>query len=84
MDRIKKRYPLNEHDKKIIKRYEKKAPGELAHIDLSKVTKDIRSTFRIKELYVAAICDDCTRITYAEVIKDKKASTLTYFMGRSL
>jgi transposase InsO family protein len=84
MDRIKRRYPLNEREKKVIKRYEKKTPGELAHIDLSKVTKDIRSTFKIKQLYVAAICDDCTRITYAEVIKDKKASTLTYFMARSL
>ena len=37
MDRIKARYPLNEAAKKVIKRYEKQAPGELAHIDLSKV-----------------------------------------------
>ena len=43
MDRIKKRYPLNESQKKIIKRYEKQAPGELAHIDLTKVDKDIRT-----------------------------------------
>lgn len=84
MDRIKKRYPLNENDKKIIKRYEKKTPGELAHIDLSKIPKDLRCSFKTKEMYVAALCDDCTRITYAEVIKDKKASTLTYFMVRSL
>jgi hypothetical protein len=34
----------------------------------------------MKELYTAALCDDCTRITY----KDKRASTLTYFMARSL
>jgi hypothetical protein len=84
MDRIKKRYPLNESDKKIIKRYEKKTPGELAHIDLSKIPKDLRCSFKTKEMYVAALCDDCTRITYAEVIKNKKASTLTYFMARSL
>ena len=84
MDRIKKRYPLNEKDKKIIKRYEKKTPGELAHIDLTKIPKDLRCSFKTKELYAAALCDDCTRITYAEVIKDKKASTLTYFMARSL
>lgn len=38
----------------------------------------------MKNLYVAALCDDCTRITYAEIIEDKKASTLTYFMARSL
>lgn len=37
MDRIKARYPLNESAKRVIKRYEKKAPGELAHIDLTKL-----------------------------------------------
>lgn len=84
MDRIKRRYPLNEKAKKIIKRYEKQAPGELAHIDVTKIPKDIRCPMRIRELYVAAVCDDCTRLTYAEIIKDKKASTLTYFMARSL
>ena len=84
MDRIKARYPLNETAKKIIKRYEKQAPGELAHIDLTKIPKDIRCTFKKKQLYVAAINDDCTRLTYAEIVKDKKASTMTYFMARSL
>ncbi|MCK4431405.1 MAG: DDE-type integrase/transposase/recombinase, partial [Candidatus Aminicenantes bacterium] len=58
--------------------------GELAHIDVTKIPKDIRCPMRIRELYVAAVCDDCTRLTYAEIIKDKKASTLTYFMARSL
>lgn len=84
MDRIKTRYPLNESAKKIIKRYEKQAPGELAHIDLSEVPKDLKMSLKIKDLYIAALCDDCTRITYAEIIKDKKASTVTYFMARSL
>ncbi|MFH1698240.1 MAG: integrase core domain-containing protein [Candidatus Omnitrophota bacterium] len=84
MDRIKARYPLNESQKKIIKRYEKQAPGELAHVDMTKVPKDIRCYFKVKELYAAALCDDCTRLVYAEVLKDKKASTLTYFMARSL
>jgi len=84
MDRIKARYPLNESQKKIIKRYKKQTPGELAHIDISKLPKDIRCSFKIKELYIAAVCDDCTRLTYAEIIKDKNASTLTYFMARSL
>lgn len=67
MDRIKKRYPLNESAKKIIKRYEKQAPGELAHIDLTKIPKDVRCQFKVKELYSAALCDDCTRITYSEI-----------------
>ena len=84
MDRIKARYPLNESQKKIIKRYEKQAPGELAHIDINKTPKAFRCSFKVKELYVAALCDDCTRLTYAEIPKDKKASTLTYFMACSL
>jgi hypothetical protein len=84
MDRIKARYPLNESQKKIIKRYEKQAPGELAHIDISKIPRDLRCSFKTKNMYIAALCDDCTRLTYAEIIKDRKASTLTYFMFRSL
>lgn len=84
MDRIKARYPLNERDKKIIKRYEKQSPGELAHIDLTEVPKDIRCALKLKELYMAAVCDDCTRLTYTEILKNKKASTLTYFLARSL
>lgn len=84
MDRIKKRYPLNKAAKKIIKRYEKQTPGELAHIDLSHLPRDISYALKYKELYAAAICDDCTRITYAEILKDRKASTVTYFMARAL
>ena len=84
MDRIKKRYPLNPAQKKIIKRYEKVTPGELAHIDLTKVPKDICMVFKIKDLYVAALEDDCTRLAYLEILKDKRASTLTYFMARAL
>ncbi|MCK4815166.1 transposase family protein [bacterium] len=84
MDRIKARYPLNESQKQIIKRYEKQAPGELAHVDLTELTKDIRCQFKIKKLYCAAVCDDCTRVTYAEIIPNKKASTVAYFFARSL
>jgi transposase InsO family protein len=84
MDRIKARYPLNETEKRIIKRYEKQTPGELAHIDLTRLPKQVRCSFKLKELYVGALCDDCTRITYAEILKDKRASTMTYFMARAL
>ena len=84
MDRIKGRYPLNESARAVIKRYEKHTPGELAHIDVSKLPKDLRCSFKTKELYVAGLCDDCTRLTYAEILKDKRASTLTYFMARAL
>ena len=84
MDRIKARYPLNPQDKKIIKRYEKKTPGELAHIDLSRLPKDLKVSFKLRETYVAAVCDDCTRLVYAEVVKAKKATTLSFFMMRAL
>ena len=84
MDRIKGRYPLNASQKKVIKRYEKQAPGELAHIDVTELTKDLKCHFKVKKLYSGSICDDCTRITYAEILPNKKASTLTYFMARSL
>ena len=84
MDRIKARYPLNENQKKIIKRYEKQAPGELGHIDITKIPKDVRCSLKLKEYYIAGMTDDCTRITYMEALKNKKSSTLTYFLARSL
>ena len=84
IDRIKARYPLNESAKKVIKCYEKQAPGELAHIDVSRLPKDIRCLFKRNDLYMVALCDDCTRITYAEIIKGKRASTLTPFYGAFL
>jgi hypothetical protein len=83
-DRIKKRYPLNPAQKEMIKRYEKVAPGELAPIDLTKVPKDLPTVFKVKDLYLAGLEDDCTRLTDSEILKDKKASTLTYFMARAL
>ena len=84
MDRIKARYPLNQHDKKIIKRYEKQAPGELAYIDLSRLPKDLKVAFKLRDVYVAAVCDDCTRLVYAEILKAKKATTASFFMMRAL
>jgi hypothetical protein len=83
MDRIKARYPLNPANKKVIKRYEKQAPGELAHVDLSRLPKDLKVSFKIRYAYVAALCDDCTRLTYAELLRDKKASTVSFFMARA-
>ena len=84
MDRIKARYPLNPRQKETIKRYEKQAPGELAHVDLSHLPPDLKAHLKFKEGYIAAVCDDCTRLTYAEIIRDKKAITLSFFMFRAL
>jgi transposase InsO family protein len=84
MDRIKARYPLNRKDRRVIKRYEKRYPGELAHIDLTAVPRDLSRSLHCRELYSGAVCDDCTRLTYAEVLRDKKNFTLTYFFARAL
>lgn len=84
MDRIKSRYPLGPSQKRIIKRYEKKTPGELAHIDLTNIPKDIRTQMKVKGSYVAALLDDCTRLAYTEVVGDKRSSTMAYFMARGL
>ena len=48
-------------------------PGELAHIDLTKVPKDIRTVFKVKDLYVAGLEDDCTRLTYSEILKGQES-----------
>jgi hypothetical protein len=61
----------------MIRPYEKVTPGELVHIDLTRAPKDMRTVFKIKNLFVAACEDDCTRLTYVEILQDKKASIMT-------
>ena len=75
---------LNESQKEIIKRYEKQSPGELAHVDITELTKDLKCHFKVLDLYCASVCDDCTRLTYAEILPNKKATTVTYFFARAL
>ena len=82
MDRIKGRYPLNKSQKRIIKRYERVAPGELAHIDITNVREDIRTVLKEKNLFVVTLEDDYTKLTYSEILKDKKATTLTLIFLR--
>jgi transposase InsO family protein len=76
------RYPLPKKRRKII-RYEKQSPGELGHIDVHKL-KNIKGQNPKEKYYLAALEDDCTRITYSERIPDKTASTLTAFTKRAL
>jgi transposase InsO family protein len=80
VDRIKARYPLNEKQKKQIKRYEKRYPGELGHVDTYYLPLEIS----LKRKYIAALEDDCTRLCYAEVIEDLKSLTLGRFVFRAL
>lgn len=80
IDRIKARYPLNEKQKKEIKRYEKRYPGELGHIDSYFLPTELSKPRH----YLVALEDDCTRIAYAEVIENLKALTVSAFTQRAL
>jgi len=59
-------------------RYEKQVPGEMAHIDVKKIRK-IRGDYNQKR-YEAILIDDCTRLSYAAIIPDKTAQTLSNFL----
>ena len=65
-----------------IVRYEKEMAGELVHIDVHK-QKNIKWEDPKKKKYWAAVIDDATRITYAEVLPNKRAKTLAAFMKRA-
>lgn|SRR5574344_36276 len=64
--------------KPVIIRYEKQAPGDMAHIDVKKIKK-IKGDYNQKR-YEALLIDDCTRISYAEIIENKEAKTLSDFL----
>ena len=80
IDRIKKRYPLNEAQKKKIKRYEKRYPGELGHVDGYQLPLALSSPRK----HLVALEDDCTRLSYVEVIDNTKALTVSSFMQRAM
>lgn len=67
--------------KKGIVRYEKKYAWELWHMDVHKV-KNIRWENPKKKKYMAALEDDATRIVYSEIMPNKKAKTLAWFLKR--
>jgi hypothetical protein len=61
------------HPKRISSAMRKEIPVNLPTlIDITKIPKDIRCSFKMKEPHTAALCDDCTRIAYAEIIKDRE------------
>jgi len=81
IDRIKARYPLNEKQKEKIKRYEKRYPGELGHIDTYYLPKELSGK---NQKYIAALEDDCTRLAYTEVLDNIRALTVSCFTYRAL
>lgn len=70
-----KRYPLFNKNKEIIKRYEKKYPGEQAHADTHQLDKTL--FLDRKKRYLFGLLDDCTRLCYVQVLEDNKAPTVT-------
>ena len=63
-------------------RYEKQTPGELGHIDIKKVRK-IKGDDNQKR-YEILLIDDCTRISYAEIIPDKTAQVASNFLKNAI
>lgn len=80
IDRIKARYPLNPVQKAQIKRYEKRYPGELGHVDAYHLPRALATPRQ----YLVALEDDCTRLAYGEVCPDLKAATVSFFLVRAL
>lgn len=80
IDRIKARYPLNPVQKEKIKRFEKKYPGELGHMD----TYYLPLRLGTPRQYVVALEDDCTRLAYAEVIPKLGSGPVSFFLARAL
>jgi len=81
-------------------RYERARPGELIHIDVKKLGRIARPGHRVLGRqsagghhrrryehgweYVHVCVDDCTRLAYAEVLPDEKATTAIAFLRRAV
>jgi transposase InsO family protein len=77
------------------KRYERKHPGELVHIDVKKLGRIGRPGHRVNGdrrtrsrgvgwEYVHVCIDDATRIPYVEVLEDEKAKSAVAFLRRAV
>ena len=81
-------------------RYERQRPGELIHIDVKKLGRIARPGHRMLGRqsagghhrrryehgweFVHIAIDDCTRLAYAEVLADEKATTAVGFLHRAI
>jgi transposase InsO family protein len=70
-----KRYPLNKKRKDVIKRYEKKYPGELLHADTYSLAKTMM--INRKKYYLFGALDDCTRLCFIKLIEKQTAQQVT-------
>jgi transposase InsO family protein len=81
-------------------RYERARPGELIHIDVKRLGRIARPGHRVLGTraakgyhrrryeqgweFVHVAIDDCSRLAYAEVLPDEKASTAIAFLRRAI
>lgn len=76
-------------------RYEKARPGELIHLDIKKLGRIVRPSHRVTGdrrdsvegagwEYAHVAIDDCSRISYVEVLPDQKRHTTARFLLRAL
>ena len=81
-------------------RYERARPGELVHVDVTKLGRIARPGHRVRGRqsagghhqkryhhgweFVHVAVDDCTRLAYVEVLNDEKATTAIAFLGRAV
>jgi len=78
-------------------RYERSRPGELVHIDVKKLGRIVRPGHRVTGSrrdrrgqgkkgweYVHVAVDDYSRLAYAEVLADEKATTAARFLVRAV
>lgn len=70
---------MKEEKRKIIK----EKAGELGHIDCHYLSKDLLVS-ESKRYYLVCIIDDCTRISWAEVVEDIKSLTVMFAALKSL
>lgn len=81
--------------KPVVVRYEKKRPGELLHLDTKKLGRIGRVGHRIHGNrrqrargvgweFLHVCVDDATRVAYAEVLPDERATTATGFVQRAI
>jgi len=75
---------ISKKDKIVLKRYEKKYPGELGHIDAYYIPKSTLGPLKLKQGFLCSLVDDCTRLTYTEFVNNIKSDTVAGFLGRSL
>jgi len=79
-----KRYPSPRKPRREeVVRYEKSEPGDLGHMDTKKLP-NIKGENAKGKRYEAVLLDDATRLSYRELLVNKRAKTLVGFLRRAL